>query len=216
MPISPRSRLRRARACSRSAARSSAPRAAGAFARGARSRRDAIQRGERERAASAMRAHIVTVREAYEVYAAGALAAPDRRASRRSWKYRARPRPHRPRPGNPSPPGRRRAATCRSTAARARRRRNGRSSRRATPRLQRQSRCPCPLRRGAARLWRLAAGEREQPIVGRGRRASSSRAPSAFNSPLSGMPDRCAPTTAMAISSAAGAAAIGASGGCGT
>src|SRR6476661_2065527 len=34
----------------------------------------AIQRGERERAGSAMRAHIVTVREAYEVYAAGALA----------------------------------------------------------------------------------------------------------------------------------------------
>jgi DNA-binding GntR family transcriptional regulator len=35
---------------------------------------NAIQRGERERAGSAMRAHIVTVREAYEVYAAGALA----------------------------------------------------------------------------------------------------------------------------------------------
>jgi DNA-binding GntR family transcriptional regulator len=34
---------------------------------------NAIQRGERERAGSAMRAHIVTVREAYEVYAAGAL-----------------------------------------------------------------------------------------------------------------------------------------------
>jgi DNA-binding GntR family transcriptional regulator len=34
----------------------------------------AIQRGERDRAAAAMRAHIVTVREAYEVYAAGALA----------------------------------------------------------------------------------------------------------------------------------------------
>jgi DNA-binding GntR family transcriptional regulator len=34
----------------------------------------AISRGERERAASAMRAHIATVREAYEVYAAGALA----------------------------------------------------------------------------------------------------------------------------------------------
>jgi DNA-binding GntR family transcriptional regulator len=36
---------------------------------------NAIQRGERERAGSAMRAHIVTVREAYEVYAAGTLAA---------------------------------------------------------------------------------------------------------------------------------------------
>jgi DNA-binding GntR family transcriptional regulator len=35
---------------------------------------NAIQRGERERAGSAMRAHILTVREAYEVYAAGALA----------------------------------------------------------------------------------------------------------------------------------------------
>ena len=34
----------------------------------------AIQRGERERAALAMRVHIATVREAYEVYAAGALA----------------------------------------------------------------------------------------------------------------------------------------------
>lgn len=34
----------------------------------------AILRGERERAASAMRAHIATVREEYEVYAAGALA----------------------------------------------------------------------------------------------------------------------------------------------
>jgi DNA-binding GntR family transcriptional regulator len=34
----------------------------------------AIQRGERERATEAMRAHIVTVREAYELYAAGALA----------------------------------------------------------------------------------------------------------------------------------------------
>ena len=34
----------------------------------------AIQRGERERATEAMRAHIVTVREAYEVYAAGAFA----------------------------------------------------------------------------------------------------------------------------------------------
>ena len=31
----------------------------------------AIQRGERERAAKAMHAHIATVREAYEVYAAG-------------------------------------------------------------------------------------------------------------------------------------------------
>ncbi len=35
---------------------------------------NAIQRGERERAGSAMRAHIVTVREAYEAYAAGTLA----------------------------------------------------------------------------------------------------------------------------------------------
>ena len=35
---------------------------------------NAIQRGERERAGSAMRAHIITVREAYEVYAAGTLA----------------------------------------------------------------------------------------------------------------------------------------------
>ena len=34
----------------------------------------AIQRGERERAAGAMRAHIVTVRQAYEAYAAGTLA----------------------------------------------------------------------------------------------------------------------------------------------
>ena len=34
----------------------------------------AILRGERERAANAMRAHITTVREAYEVYAAGTLA----------------------------------------------------------------------------------------------------------------------------------------------
>jgi len=33
----------------------------------------AIQRGERERAANAMRAHIATVREAYEAYAAGTL-----------------------------------------------------------------------------------------------------------------------------------------------
>jgi DNA-binding GntR family transcriptional regulator len=36
---------------------------------------NAIQRGERERAGTAMRAHIVTVREAYEAYAAGTLAA---------------------------------------------------------------------------------------------------------------------------------------------
>ena len=35
---------------------------------------NAIQRGERERAGRTMRALIVTVREAYEVYAAGALA----------------------------------------------------------------------------------------------------------------------------------------------
>jgi DNA-binding GntR family transcriptional regulator len=35
---------------------------------------EAILRGERERAATAMRAHIVTVREAYQVYAAGTLA----------------------------------------------------------------------------------------------------------------------------------------------
>ena len=34
----------------------------------------AIMRGERERAATAMRAHITTVREVYEDYAAGALA----------------------------------------------------------------------------------------------------------------------------------------------
>ena len=34
----------------------------------------AIQRGERERATNAMRAHITTVREAHEVYAAGTLA----------------------------------------------------------------------------------------------------------------------------------------------
>jgi DNA-binding GntR family transcriptional regulator len=34
----------------------------------------AIMRGERERAVTAMRMHITTVREAYEVYAAGALA----------------------------------------------------------------------------------------------------------------------------------------------
>jgi DNA-binding GntR family transcriptional regulator len=34
----------------------------------------AIQRGERERAGGAMRAHIATVRQAYEVYAAGTLA----------------------------------------------------------------------------------------------------------------------------------------------
>jgi DNA-binding FadR family transcriptional regulator len=35
----------------------------------------AIQRGERERAATAMRSHIATVREASEAYAAGTLAA---------------------------------------------------------------------------------------------------------------------------------------------
>jgi DNA-binding GntR family transcriptional regulator len=34
----------------------------------------AIHRGERERAAGAMRAHIMTVRQSYEVYAAGTLA----------------------------------------------------------------------------------------------------------------------------------------------
>ena len=58
-------------------------------------------------------------------------------------------------------------------------------------------------------------GERIEPIgPPPSRRLSRGRAPSARSSPLSGMPERCAPTTASAISSLADAGR-GASAGCG-
>ena len=100
---------------------------------------------------------------------------------------------------------------------RALRRRSGRSFPPATPRPPPRWRCPCPPRRGA--IPALAACCRRAQTAdspARSRWLRAARPPSAFNSPFSGMPDRCAPTTAMAISSAAGAGASGASGGCGT
>ena len=80
------------------------------------------------------------------------------------------------------------------------------------------------LDRGALRRPRRAAAPASAAACRRARRADSrgavvvvsrSRAPSARSSPLSGMPERCAPTTASATSPSAATGGNGASGGCG-
>ena len=75
----------------------------------------------------------------------------------------------------------------------------------AAPRLRPRSRRPRRPRRAAVPASAACCRRAQEPIVGRGRRRFEQARASARNSPLSGMPERCAPTTAIAISSARGA-----------
>ena len=83
------------------------------------------------------------------------------------------------------------------------------------PRLRARSQRPSP---GSTRSRPGFGGrgvERVEPVVRRGRGClAAGGPPSARNSPLSGMPERCAPTTAIAISPPRAPAASAASGGC--
>jgi hypothetical protein len=69
-------------------------------------------------------------------------------------------------------------------------------------------------RRAACRVSAAWCRARRACSPARWRLPSSRRPPSACNSPLSAMPERCAPTTAMAISSPLASAGNAASGGC--
>ena len=74
--------------------------------------------------------------------------------------------------------------------------------------VARAQRAACRVLAAWCRAHRACSPARSRPV-------SSSRPPSAFNSPFSAMPERCAPTTAMAISSPLGPVGNAASGGCG-
>ena len=86
----------------------------------------------------------------------------------------------------------------------------------AAPRLPVRSTIRFPPRPAACRVSAAWCRAHRACSPARSWSASSSRPPSAFNSPLSAMPDRCAPTTAMAISSPLAPAGKCRSGGCGT
>ena len=87
---------------------------------------------------------------------------------------------------------------CRSTSAAAPRRRRRRRLRPAAPRPRPRSPRPCRRRRASRPGFAgCAAVERKEPVDRpRSVVVSSRRPPSARNSPLSGRPERCAPTTA--------------------
>ena len=134
------------------------------------------------------------------------FSAPETRASRRSSKYRARLRWPRLRPESPYA-----AAVGKPDGAD--RHRRGTPSMNCAESLRRQ-RPDLDLDGGALAVVRRATGRALAAPCRRAHRAcnrarswpsSSKRPPSARNSPLSGRPDRCAPTTATAISPRRGA-----------